>query len=129
MSELHGGVIEAGRELDALVTGKVMEWKKEKDNPYWLGSNMECHERIEFDALYAEEIQLPWSPSTDISAAWEVVEKVYELTDKWILVSPFNKRFCAYHKTGCGDEDYGDFCEYGETAPHAICLAALKAID
>ena len=41
-----------GRELDALVVEKVMGWK-------WLSGN-------------------PWAPSTDIAAAWEVLEKMRE---------------------------------------------------
>jgi hypothetical protein len=35
----------------------------------------------------------------------------------------------AYESTGCADPDFGDWYELdGETAPHAICLAALEAV-
>lgn len=67
--------------------------------------------------------------STEIAAAWMVIEAVFAKTRKWILVAPTTAdRFVAYHMTGCADPDYGDFCEYADTAPKAICLAALKAV-
>jgi hypothetical protein len=120
----------AGRELDALVAEKVMGWT----------SDLYAH------SLMGEKVRL-WLPpppsdvahtadtlprySTDIAAAWEVVEKVsgpglaFELVD----VGSFNPgytelpRWCA---------SFGDgnvvIAEEADTAPHAICLAALKAV-
>lgn len=62
--------------------------------------------------------------STDIKAAWEVIEKI--AGDK--------KRGIAYLSLH-GYEGRGFFCSLGkgdaggDTAPLAICLAALKAIE
>lgn len=60
--------------------------------------------------------------STDISAAWEIVEKLSPSEDEFRLSRFHNEEwYCtfAYFK---GWE------EIGATAPHAICLAALKAV-
>lgn len=107
------------REIDALVAEKVMGYivtvgvnplmgKIESGSCMWFG-------------------ELPHY-STDIGAAWTVIEKVYERTGSWILVCPINGRFVAYEMTGCADPDFGAFCEYADTAMMAICLAALKAV-
>jgi len=95
----------------------------------------------ELDALVAERVtKLSWHPdypgdlpyySTDISAAWEVIEQVYKDGHGWMLVGPNfdDTKWHAYESTGCADPDYGDWYELdGDTAPHAICLAALKAV-
>lgn len=108
-----------GRELDALVAEKVMGdyiSDREGEPGSWRGPDF---------------TPLP-QYSTDISAAWEVVEKIINHSDYvcWELSSewkgdgaksdyPFYARFCL----GNGDKTAG-----ADTAPHAICIAALKVV-
>lgn len=69
--------------------------------------------------------------SENMSAAFNVVEKVYERGLGWMLFSPnYNgTKWHAYQATSCADPDSGDWYELdGDTAPEAICLAALKAV-
>lgn len=101
--------LKPGRELDALIAEKVMGWKP----PEFIdGVSLERrwkNDRGEFDSLPRY--------STDIAAAWEVVEKigliigkngpVWDAQDLWDLPVYFAS---------------------ADTAPHAICLAALKAV-
>ena len=111
-----------GRELDALVATKVMGWKS-KDDIWMLPDG---------GGVYKRE----WSPSTDIKAAWEVVEKVildskcpegfqlsngdigqeYEMCDA--------KKWGASFDNGYGNGTFSD----GESAPHVICLSALASV-
>lgn len=129
--------MKAGREMDALVAEKVMGWEPIVDFPmgsgqalapgwkgYWTGEWFRWTERPVQDS---DEVEEPWSPSTDIAAAWEVLEKfpdfavttMYEgYVRKWAMVDnrpPYASK-PAQHWA------------YGETFPHAICLAALNAV-
>lgn len=77
------------------------------------------------------------SYSTDISAAWEVVEHIHKTTNLIISiqrqeVNDVNRGYYAvfmkkYFPPG-GTNDIYDNWHFGETAPHAICLAALKVM-
>ena len=88
--------LKPGSKLDLLVCEKVMKWITPWE---------------------------PFFPSTDISAAWEVVEKMseqwpqYQLTkieDGWSVMWGF--------------DGYGWPEATGKTAPEAICKAALMAV-
>lgn len=91
-----------GRELDMLVAEKVMSLKPLGRVPHY---------------------------STDISAAWEVVEKINSSKNKWTL----NSLRCDPND---GKWQFGDIDRDGsiwpddkyDSAPLAICLAALKAV-
>ena len=110
------------RELDALVAEKVMGWKEEFD-----GLNMRWTldgERWAGDSGYVNG----WSPSTRISHAWQVVEKmlpaighIYPAVD---LETGELLHWCAVVETG----DTSRQGVTADTAPRAICLAALKAV-
>jgi hypothetical protein len=94
-----------GRELDVLVAKQVM------------GIDPDYDEGIYYFEGYAD----PKPYSTDITAAWEVVEK-------------FNRRYLELIKDGrykcCLDSrNLESLCAFADTAPHAICLAALKAVE
>lgn len=91
----------AGRELDALIHDKVMglEW---------------CIEHPELQPY-----------STDISAAWEVVEK---LNHHGFLLSFLNTRSPG-NRYLVEFRDKGDYVAAADTAPLAICRAALKALS
>lgn len=108
-----------GRELDALVAEKVMNVPK-----YGIDT-----------VSISNSDMFPKPYSTDISAAWEIVEKIrlhenyvcWEISSEWKGEGDlkansnfsFHVRFCL----GRGVEWAG-----ADTAPLAICLAALKAV-
>lgn len=91
------------RELDALVAEKVMGYGPKNDP---------CH---------AGE----WSPSTSISAAWEVVENMKEDGD--VFIEWWQDDLWTVSNKPIGVRDNGVILE-ADTAPLAICLAALKAV-
>lgn len=107
-----------GRELDALVAEKVMGWV--------IGSDHISHDGIGFSRQYLD-IALPRF-STDIFAAWKVVEKLHSLGFKIGVDAQTN----SYSACVVATLEKGIYKvvanEVKETAPHAICLAALKAV-
>lgn len=126
-----------GRELDALIAEKVMGWEwysKEKLNE--LGYNTNKNLLLPSNIGQADgngwcAIESHISPySTDISAAWEVVEKFSRKNGRSgggpiINISHDGNWHCDF---GGGDGTLGSGAvAQSETAPHAICLAALKA--
>jgi hypothetical protein len=112
------GELKAGRELDALVAEKVMGvgvewWNGEPLYVVTQDGHISSHHLAEY--------------STDIAAAWEVAEKLradgleISVHNSW----PYNdgRRWC------CDIMAHGKWDNAkAETAPLAICLAALKAI-
>lgn len=113
--------MKAGRELDALIAEKVMGLGQYQGK--WLEPP-----RDPLSPVMGTLIDLPHY-STNIAAAWQVVEKLIESKKimkiqaghmgVWISISiPTNT--LNYIKTPPEI--------YSETAPHAICLAALKAV-
>lgn len=120
-----------GRELDAAIAEKVMglEWRPWK--PYaapqgWFPKDApECNERTGDDLAIDADGYLPDLPmySYDITEAWEVVEKARQLVSLEV-------EFALYaNEDSTWDAAFG--MEGGvkaDTAPHAICLAALKAV-
>jgi hypothetical protein len=111
-----------GRELDALI------------HQYVFGVDAGD---IYYDDTHQEiMISLP-KYSTDISAAWEVAQKIVDMDDDHqfeIHLSPSQDKECTasvryWDKTNHDDPVLaGPFYILGESAPHAICLAALKAV-
>lgn len=126
--------MKAGRELDALVAEKVMGWMDGD------GVGLRVADGEVINSMDCR----PWSPSTDIAAAWEVVEKMAArmrsdsrfnwsgphfksphtyLTSLPEVVYPLGTE-CWYVETSSGVREWS--C--AATAEHAICLAALKAV-
>jgi len=89
-----------GRELDALIAEKVMAWSRPVKHE---GCLMQLPPNSSKGEPYSEAPNY----STDIAAAWEVVKKLRSMGlvihDSFISVDP-------------------------DSAPHAICLAALKVM-
>lgn len=114
--------MDAGRELDALVAEKVMglevkpyEKLKGSDIPEYFGTLWVPSADQNRGTPYQQWLPLPHY-STSIAAAWEVVEKLKD--DDFHL-----EEHGTHWKAGFGPRWRG-----AETAPHAICLAALEAI-
>lgn len=118
--------LEAGRELDALVAEKVMGWRwvHHMDRTFIQSPEQVARYKLEYllpigsvrDITPAHAGLLKYS--TSISAAWEIVTKLKigllpnTCDDNWgAFVVPLTP------------EGYS----YGNTAPLAICRAALKA--
>ena len=96
--------MEAGRELDTLVAEKVMGLNVDR--------SMMHNGPSYFD---------PPAYSTDIAAAWLVVEKLRETHDVEL------RGYQPYEPNNWQVVVDSEFYTEG-TAPHAICLAALKAV-
>lgn len=118
-----------GRELDALVAEKVMGckvlWQKATVSGPYCGCN--CADGFE-EGPHSDPNRMDAnlkSYSTDIAAAWEVVEKLAEngkLLELYAGGGPKGASWTATFFDGSSGNEYAD------TAPHAICLAALKAV-
>lgn len=139
----------AGRELDALVAEKVMGWRRSlgcfDNRNNW---NPEGVILVPFPGTeYGPKREWTTNPitntrnvphySTDIAAAWEVVERLRE--NGWVIgigiddepwEDPAGGGTHGCSLLGCnrGRTDATDIREYADTTPLAICLAALKAV-
>jgi hypothetical protein len=124
--------MEAGREMDALVAEKVFGGPEaHKDWYWWDGANMVWSN----DTAYgAKPILIPAlfaGPhfSTDISAAWEAVEKMKQGGHIFTfeMVTDDEDQYSAGFERKM--EDYKPIWSgFGDTAPLAICRAALLAV-
>lgn len=149
--------IPAGRELDALVAEKVMGLVPGKDFGEWpehqwrrnakgeidyveqgerhggpvcdrceFGYCQHCPGEREEAKAHPCEIE-PDDYSTDIAAAWQVVERLLTMDPERIQFS-IESRYPEWTvNTWCRAED-NNVCVVAETAPLAICRAALRAV-
>lgn len=124
-------LIKPGRELDALVAEKVMGWtqmtwakyySRIPDGDYYKGRRERTKHWHNPDSLEKMRRIDSWHPSTGLADAWEVQAKfprVYverDIAGEW----------------SCEIWDGDDLLVTrmsADTAPHAICLAALEAIE
>lgn len=129
----------AGRELDALIAVKLLGWAKaEYDGHCMIGpplSDSRIHWAAEWDSYGCPH----WMPhySTEIAAAWEVVEKMgmpFRIMKSWDLIGGKGEgwavSWCKDGECECFMGDIDGLCPQGneiwaETAPLAICRAAL----
>ncbi len=123
-----------GRELDALVAEKVMGWAWPEGRCPVCGWRFaesrehgcvpdDCSQRPRPNPIASEA----WPHySTDIAAAWQVVEKLRELhPDGWVNL--MNGVGDGWHvSVSTGDQEYG---ANAKTPAHAICLAALESVE
>lgn len=112
-----------GRELDVLIAERVMG----DDLSFRPADRLE--DGIKPGAIFYDVQPEPRPYSTDIACAWEVVEKFTDLCfslskvgDEWECELDSNDG--KFLQNGPTVHVFGS----GETAPHAICLAALKAV-
>ena len=128
-----------GRELDALVAEKVMGWKNCNPVATWdrweYGDPGDDWTDVENEwcrgygvSPYNKYFMIPFPRySVNIADAWAVVEKMQASGFHYLL-------FCS-HESGLsaatfylGPADGSDDVKSSMYAPHAICLAALKAV-
>lgn len=109
------------RELDALVAEKVMGWSFEaasptsRDGDFWSdGENY---------VVAVDEFH----PSTDVNAAWQVVEKMRG--DGWILDLSYYHSYinAAFSVLGESRVGYAEIERPDESVARIICRAALAA--
>ena len=106
--------MKAGRELDALIAEKVMGLAGVRDGKSWLyGDNWTYHKK--------GVLCLVPHYSTQIADAWLVVEKFF----KFSLGSDGLIYLCKFADAPNKNWSLGT----GDTAPLAICLAALKEVE
>lgn len=115
-------MLAAGRELDCLIYANIFhpevsfDYKPQDGCLECMGDTVNC--------------QVP-AYSTDIAAAWEVVEKVkrHEWDDLFMRWDEGDKAWWV-GRVGCGDNGGDEFNHEVDapTLPLAICLAALKAV-
>src|SRR3990167_6527685 len=121
--------IPAGVELDKLIAEKVMGWRLGAPHyvhgPLMHGGSMQ--RAWEGSGLPRADGSSPFSwgfkPSTDISAAWEIVEKLNEVQGGIFSLGKNGDAWICFWGHGDGPSATAD------TAPLAICHAALKAVS
>lgn len=118
---------EAGRELDALIAEKVMGWTVDPIYRMYTGAGMRH--------AVGNNLDTRFNPSTNIAAAWEVVEKMRERGD-WVNLEGDKEGWMVEVWPFTADDSWAGGGFYGEdvkakadTAPLAICRAALKALN
>jgi len=113
MSELKPGL-----ELDALVAEKVMEWHKPTEEEWKAAFTVIPLTLWQYQQLTLEHY------STDIAAAWKVVEH-FDFTDVHVI---WQDTTCQWSCRIGKDEFRSPDASSDESAAHAICLAALEAV-
>jgi len=102
--------MQAGREMDCLIAEKIFKWEDADWN-----CEVHCHTGRPPNRCSYEKVL---DYSTDIAAAWEVFMKFTGSS-----ICQRNRLFEAY----IDGQPYS--LTYAETAPLAICRAALKALE
>ena len=123
----------AGIEMDVLIATKVMGWKRYV-NTAWssFAQQRDGAEQVTWveGDLNTFRASDDWSPSTDISAAWEVVYKLHP--DHSIQIDFDDPETVEEIKWYCGlytkGEPFRDYEARADTAPLAICRAALLTV-
>lgn len=131
----------AGPELDHLIAEKVMGWTR--DYSAFSGQMQKINRLFNLPDFFwwktgPDDLQFRtvsnWSPSTNIAHAWEVVKKMGSLC----LYAPGEKPddreevtigWRAVFKIDPSGEESGWSWEEAETAPLAICRAALALVE
>ena len=121
--------MEAGKGFDAIIARQVMGWTKAT-----------LHDDVTGPEAYwcmGGKAMAPvdsFTPSTDIASAWKVVEHL--LCHGWDEKHFFQLHYdnvdlwdASFYKEPSGDGGGPDVWGTAPTAPLAICLAALKAVQ
>jgi len=118
--------------IDALVAEKVMGWEVTRPSR---PDGIEVIFAREPNGKHHSIKDIPlmtilWNPSTDIRAAWEVVEKagVFVVNRESMIESKWRAGVYLPPTSPSGWSNRAVYA-FADTAPEAICLAALKACD
>lgn len=118
--------MQPGRELDALVAEKVMGLPVKWATDPYREIGMPEKGRQPYLKGVAGGVYYDWADvpkySTDIAAAWAVVERFTRLNYDVALHTTREGWTCAFRGALLAD------AAQAPTAAHAICLAALKAV-
>lgn len=122
--------LEAGPELDALVAEKVMGWIG-RENELWTDRATGKVQKWGTDnctTINDATTSFYFRPSTDIAAAWEIIEKkcipYVKVDARGLHRGGQHFRWVCQIWNGSSAEILG----LAQTAPLAICRAALKAV-
>ena len=131
--------MKAGRELDALIAEKVMGWSSQADGLYWDAGNHRT--RLVLGSIIAKKRKemglenaqdFVFAPSTNIAAAWEVVNHLMCLgyDNKWFFQLHYDNVElwdASFYKESTSDGGGPEVWSTAGAPALAICLAALKA--
>lgn len=106
----------AGRELDMLIAEKVMGQTVREEHHKDFPQTVVCR--------WISETEMLPGYSTDISAAWEIIEHLRP----WRFNLERMNRTAGSEWRADFDNRPSIFSGYGDTAPLAICRAALAAL-
>ena len=133
--------LEPGKELDALIAEKVFGVKNAVIKCPKCGSSdlkthfltgQDCCASCEFNLNYKGRFYIPKRYSTDISAAWAIVEKFSVPFESAISLGQIHIAKDKTIEWVCKIEflkpKYFEFA-HAKTAPHAIALASLRAVE
>lgn len=114
----------AGRELDELVKKYVMGWEKVENNNLTepLTDWYETKDGIRYNVTSKA---WTFNPSREIKATWEVVEKLHETGG--CDIGCYGKGEYKWFSVETHSPKWGSVKQTAETAPLAICKAALLA--
>ena len=124
-----------GPEFNALIATEVMRWKQHSRNTiHWVSASYANEVGYDVRAIVGE-----WNPSYDIADAWEVWEELerllgpswrVRLSSACVVSTSADGQMSAskYYLCACfrGNDV---FSADADTAPMAICLAALQAVQ
>lgn len=113
----------AGRALDKLIAEKVMEWSVSRVDEDYIDRN--GHFTGWTTGLVYSKRKL-WRPSTEIAAAWAMVEHLSMLGIHLWAVG--QEDAAPGWQADFGRNHSSDQQGWGTTAQLALCLAALKAV-
>ena len=124
--------LNAGPELDALIAEKVMGWRR-SESSRWIDTN---GNPTTYQSREGSNCRFEFRPSTDIAAAWEVVEKLsdrfmasinqahYRAKEGVVRDGRWEVRFSSLDPAS---RAFG-LSELCLSTPLAICRAALRAV-
>jgi len=98
------------RELDALVAEKVMGWTAIQRVENILG--------VDYNGI-----------DPTVNSIRRIPEYSWKIQDAWLVVEKFDELILEVKSKNSCVAVIGGLEAYAETAPHAICLAALKAAE
>lgn len=124
--------------LDALVAEKVMGWPRRPESGWPpIPSFDDRFGRVDLCVRNIEDstVTRPWSPSTDIAAAWEVFDKIRDTPGNLVQITACSSNEEAYpficevsRLCDVPMDTAAKFRGQAKTASMAICLAALQSL-